>query len=119
MESTTPAMYTMKFYEVANYIAETNHQHSVVGFLISDKVFQSLSKAAQDIIVQAARETLESNYRDARGTAQKSLELLRAKVKQSTTPDLKPFQEAVQPVYKEFADQTGTADLIRQVQAVQ
>jgi tripartite ATP-independent transporter DctP family solute receptor len=118
MESTTPAMYTMKFYEVANYIAETNHQHSVVGFLISDKVFQSLSKAAQDVILQAARETLDSNYREARGTAQKSLELLRGKVKQTTTPDLKPFQEAVQPLYKEFGDQTGTAEMIRQVQAV-
>jgi len=118
MESTTPAMYTMKFYEVANYIAETNHQHSVVGFLISDKVFQSLSKATQEAIAQAARETMEINYRDARGTAQKSLEMLRAKVKQTTTPDLKPFQEAVQPVYKEFGDQTGTQELIRQIQAV-
>jgi tripartite ATP-independent transporter DctP family solute receptor len=118
MESTTPAMYTMKFYEVANYIAETNHQHSVVGFLISDKAFQGLSKSAQDIIVQAARETLDINYRDARGTAMKSLELLKAKVKQTTTPDLKAFQEAVAPVYKEFGDQTGTVDLIQQVQAV-
>ena len=118
MESTTPAMYTMKFYEVANYIAETNHQHSVVGFLISDKAFQSLSKAAQNVVRQAARETMDSNYREARGTAQKSLELLRAKVKQNTTPDLKPFQEAVQPLYKEFGDQTGTAEMIRQIQAV-
>jgi len=119
MESTTPAMYTMKFYEVANYIAETNHQHSVVGFLISEKAFQSLSKAAQEVVLQAARETMDSNYRDARGTAEKSLDLLRAKVKQTTKPDLKPFQEAVQPVYKEFAEQTGTAELIRQIQAVQ
>jgi tripartite ATP-independent transporter DctP family solute receptor len=118
MESTTPAMYTMKFFEVANYIAETNHQHSVVGFLISDKVFQSLSKSAQDVIVQAAKETLDINYRDARGTAEKSLDLLRAKVKQTTKPDLKPFQDAVQPVYKEFAEQTGTGEIIRQVQAV-
>jgi tripartite ATP-independent transporter DctP family solute receptor len=119
MESTTPAMYTMKFYEVANYIAETNHQHSVVGFLISEKVFQSLSKGAQEVVLQAARETMDTNYRDARGTAEKSLDLLRAKVKQTTKPDLKPFQDAVQPVYKEFADQTGTAELIRQIQAVQ
>ncbi len=118
MESTTPAMYTMKFYEVASYIAETNHQHSVVGFLLSEKVYQSLSRAAQDVIRQAARETLESNYRDARGTAQKSLELLRAKVKQTTTPDVKPLQDAVQPVYKEFGDQTGTAEMIRQIQAI-
>jgi len=118
MESTTPAMYTMKFFEVANYIAETNHQHSVVGFLISDKVFQSLSKSAQDVIVQAAKETLDINYRDARGTAEKSLDLLRAKVKQTTKPDLKPFQDAVQPVYKEFAEQTGTAEIIRQIQEV-
>jgi len=118
MESTTPAMYTMKFYEVANYIAETNHQHSVVGFLISEKFFQSLSKAAQEVILQAARETMDSNYRQARGTAQKSLDLLKAKVKQTTTPDIKPFQEAVQPVYKEFGDQTGTHELIRQIQAV-
>ncbi len=118
MESTTPAMYTMKFYEVANYIAETNHQHSVVGFLISEKVFQSLSKAAQEVILQAAPETMDTNSRQARGTAQKPLDLLRAKVKQMTKPDLKPFQEAVQAVYKEFADQTGTAELIRQIQAV-
>lgn len=118
MESTTPAMYTMKFFEVANYIAETNHQHSVVGFLISEKVFQSLPKTAQDALVQAARETMAINYRDARGTAQKSLDLLKAKVKQTTQPDLKPFQAAVQPVYKEFGDQTGTQELIRQIQAV-
>jgi C4-dicarboxylate-binding protein DctP len=89
-----------------------------VGFLISDKVFQSLSKSAQDVIVQAAKETLDINYRDARGTAEKSLDLLRAKVKQTTKPDLKPFQDAVQPVYKEFAEQTGTGEIIRQVQAV-
>ena len=118
MESTTPAMYTMKFYEVANYIAETNHQHSVVGFLISEKTFQLLSKAAQEVLLQAARETMDSNYRQARGTAEKSLDLLRAKVKQTTTPDLKPFQDAVQPVYKEFGDQTGTHELIRQIQLV-
>jgi tripartite ATP-independent transporter DctP family solute receptor len=118
MESTTPAMYTMKFYEVANYIAETNHQHSVVGFLISEKTFQLLSKAAQEVVLQAARETMDSNYRQARGTAEKSLDLLRAKVKQTTTPDLKPFQDAVQPVYKEFGDQTGTHELIRQIQLV-
>ncbi len=119
MESTTPAMYTMKFYEVANYVAETNHQHSVVGFLISDKLFQSLSKAAQEVVQQAARETMESNYQQEQGEAQQSLNLLNAKVKQSTKPDIKPFQEAVQPVYKEFADQTGSAELIRQIQAIQ
>jgi len=118
MEATTPGIYTMKFFEVTNYLAETNHQHSVVGFLISEKVFQSLSKAAQEVIVQAAKETLESNYRDARGTAQKSLDLVKAKMKQSTRPDLKPLQDAVQPVYKEFADQTGTAEMIRQIQAI-
>jgi tripartite ATP-independent transporter DctP family solute receptor len=116
MESTTPAMYTMKFYEVTNYLAETNHQHSVVGFLIGEAAFQSLSKSAQEAVVQAAKETLEVNYRDARGTAQQSLNLMKAKMKQVTSPDLKPFQAAVQPLYKEFADQTGTGDLIRQIQ---
>jgi TRAP-type C4-dicarboxylate transport system substrate-binding protein len=61
---------------------------------------------------------METNYREARGTAQKSLDLLKAKVKQATQPDLTPFQAAVQPVYKEFGDQTGTHELIRQIQAV-
>jgi len=118
MEATTPAIYTMKFYEVSNALAETNHQHSVVGFLISEKVFQSLSKPAQEAVLQAARETMDLNYREARGTAQKSLELLKARMKQTTAPDPQPFQAAVQPVYKEFGDQTGTQELIRQVQAV-
>jgi tripartite ATP-independent transporter DctP family solute receptor len=118
MEATPPGLYTMKFYEVANYIAETNHQHAVVGLLISEKTFQSLSKAAQEAVVQAAKETLEINYRDARGSAQQSLELLKAKVKQTTSPDMKPFQDAVQPLYKEFADQTGTGEIIRQIQEI-
>ena len=48
--------------------------------------------------------------------SQKSWDLLRAKAKQTTYPDLKPFREAVQPLYKEFADQTGTGDIIRQIQ---
>ena len=89
-----------------------------MGFLISEKAFQSLSKSAQEAVVQAAKETMDINYRDARGTAQKSLDLLKAKVKQTTTPDLKPFQAAVQPLYKEFADQTGTGEIIRQIQEI-
>lgn len=118
MEATTPAIYTMKFYEVTNYLAETNHQHSVVGFLISESAFQSLSKSAQDAVIQAAKETIDINYRDARGTAQRSLDLLKTKVKQVTSPDPKPFQAAVQPIYKEFADQTGTGEIIRQIQEI-
>jgi tripartite ATP-independent transporter DctP family solute receptor len=118
MEATTPAIYTMKFFEVSSYLAETNHQHSVVGFLVSEKVFQSLSRPAQEAVLHSARETMELNYREARGTAQQSLELLKAKMKQSTTPDLQALQAAVQPVYKEFGDQTGMHELIQQVQAV-
>jgi tripartite ATP-independent transporter DctP family solute receptor len=118
MEATTPAIYTMKFYEVSSYLSETNHQHSVVGFLISERVFQSLSKPAQEAVLQSARETMDLNYREARGTAQKSLDLLKAKMKQSTAPDLQPLQAAVQPVYKELGDQTGTQELIRQIQGV-
>jgi TRAP-type C4-dicarboxylate transport system substrate-binding protein len=119
MESTTPAIYTMKFYEVAQYLAETNHQHAVVQLLISDKVFQSLSKEMQDVLRQAARETLEINYQEARLASQKSWDLLRAKAKQTTYPDLRPFQDAVQPLYKEFGDQTKTGEIIRQIEGIQ
>jgi len=119
MESTTPAISTMKFYEVAGYLAETNHQHAVVQLLVSDKVFQSLSKDVQDVIRQAAKEATNINYQAARAASTASWDQLKAKAKQTTFPDLKPFQEAVQPLFKEFGEQTKTQDLIRQIQALQ
>jgi len=116
MESTPTAIYSMKFFEVAYYLAETNHQHGVVQMLIGEKVFGSLSAANQEIVRQAARETMGVNYQEARGEARKAFELLRGKVRQTTMPDLRPFREAVQPMYKEFGDRTGAGDLIRQIQ---
>ena len=119
MESSPPGIFTMKFYEVAPYLAETNHQHAVVQLLVSDKVFQSLSKDVQDVIRQAAKEATDINYRTARTASTASWDQLKAKAKQTTFPELGPFREAVQPLFKEFGEQTKTHELIRQIQAVQ
>ena len=119
MESTTPAMYAMKFHEVANHIAVTNHQHSVVAFLISDAVWQQIPAEDQQAIAEATQEMLAVNYREAEETASGSLDLLRAEVASTTDIDVAPFQAAVEPLYAEFGSQTGTTALIERIAAIQ
>lgn len=50
------------FYEVQDYILETNHMFSPVEWCINEKFFQSLPKEFQDIITEAAKSAAEYNW---------------------------------------------------------
>ncbi len=57
-------MYTMKFHEVGNYIAKTNHIFSTMIPLISESLFQKLSESQQQAVLEAAAEAVEWEWNE-------------------------------------------------------
>lgn len=118
MESTPTGIESMRFMEVSDYIAITNHQHAVCALLISDKLFKSLSVADQNIIKVAANEVSKLNFSQALKAAQHSQNNLSKQAKLTTEPDITEFQKAVDEIYDEFGKQTNTLAYIREIQNI-
>ncbi len=112
-------IYTAKIYEVARYLAETEHMYTPVVLLMSRAKFQSLPRDLQDVVVKTAREITPRQ----RALALETNRDLLARLKEQgmtivPVPDKRPFQERMQAVYKEFEGRLGK-DLISAVQAAQ
>jgi tripartite ATP-independent transporter DctP family solute receptor len=118
MESTPTGIESMRFMEVSDYIAITNHQHAVCALLISDRLFKSLSLAEQAIIQAAADEVSKINFAQAYKAAKNSQDNLSKQAVLTTEPDLTEFQKAVDSIYEEFGKQTNTLSYIRDIQAL-
>jgi tripartite ATP-independent transporter DctP family solute receptor len=68
-----------KFFEVQKYLSVTNHVYSPWIVLVSKKWWDTLSKAEQKILLDAARASREFERRDTREEAGKALADLKAK----------------------------------------
>ncbi|MBW2309123.1 MAG: TRAP transporter substrate-binding protein [Deltaproteobacteria bacterium] len=110
--------YAKKVYEVQKYLAVTHHQLSTSTMIINARYFYELPRDIQQAITQAAAETREYWQELSKNADQDIIEKFKAKGMKITYPDLKPFIEAVQPVYKEFAQRVGGMDRIKAVQAI-
>jgi tripartite ATP-independent transporter DctP family solute receptor len=118
MESTPPGIYSMKFYEITNYLTLTNHQHSVLGVLINEGFYQKLSNEDKKIINEAADEMLKLNRQESRQNAELTLMKLVTLHKVTYNPDTTPFQEKTDPLYKEFGEQSKTMDIIEDIKKI-
>ncbi|MFX0201677.1 MAG: TRAP transporter substrate-binding protein [Candidatus Hodarchaeota archaeon] len=118
MEATPPGIYSMKFYEVTNYLTITNHQHSVVGVLIRESLWKKLKPETQKALQSAVDEMLKLNYKEAPSNSDLMLMKLVMNNKVTYNPDLAPFQKAVESLYGEFGGETGTSDLIAKIRAI-
>ena len=67
MEGTVEIGWTFKIYEVTKYCTETHHILIDESFAINDAFFQSLPKAFQDSLIEAAQETAEWDTRPSLG----------------------------------------------------
>lgn len=92
-----------KLYEVAKYVSLTAHVHGGKGLLMSMKKFTSLSAEHQRAIVDSAEAVIPvgNNFVDQMvEEAQRELPKRGAVI--NTVSDLKPFKQAVIPVYEKF-----------------
>jgi len=115
MEATPPGLYSMKFYEVTNYLTLTNHIHSVLGALINEKVWNSLGEENQKALEEAMKEMIALNRKESRENANLMLMELVNEHKITYNPDTTPFQEKVKPIYDEWGKNTGTGSLIEEI----
>lgn len=108
--------YGMKFHEVAKHMAVTMHQLVSGSLIINEKYYQSLPKNLQAAIQKAARDTAAWSNKYCQAQHDYAISEFKKAGLKITTPNLAPFQNAVTPVYKKFADRVGGLSLIKKVQ---
>jgi tripartite ATP-independent transporter DctP family solute receptor len=106
-ENPIAIIYHQKIFEVQKYLALTGHFYSPTPLLMSLKVFDSLPKDIQKIMLDTAIECATYERNLLRDSEAKQIAEVKAKGMQVTTPNKKPFQDAAAPVYKEFEAQFG------------
>ena len=115
MESTPSGIYSMNFYEITNYLTITNHQHSVVGALINEKVWNNLGEENQKALEESMKEMITLNRKEAQENADLVLMKLIYNHKITYNPDTTPFKKKTKPIYDEWGKTTGTSSLIEEI----
>lgn len=97
-----------KFYEVQDYLMDTNHVPQMQAFFVNGESFESLDEATRTAIAEAARETVE-------WTSQKAIETQEADVEWLTTEggmelvdvDMEGIQDLIKEVPREVLGEDG------------
>tara|TARA_A100001037_G_scaffold300254_1_gene327431 strand:+ start:21874 stop:22890 length:1017 start_codon:yes stop_codon:yes gene_type:complete len=108
--------YGMKFHEVAKHMAVTMHQLVSGSLIINEKYYQKLPKNLQAAVQKAARDTAAWSNKYCQAQHDYAISEFKKAGLKITNPNLAPFQNAVAPVYKQFADRVGGMALIKKVQ---
>lgn len=110
-------IYLQNFFEVQSFTTDTGHVYSPFVLMISKKFWDDLPEDLQKIVKDAAVQARDHNRKLNRQMNAEYLEKLKDKMDVTIlTPEQRAaFQEAVQPVYNQFAEEIGK-DLIEEVQ---
>jgi tripartite ATP-independent transporter DctP family solute receptor len=103
-----------KFYEVTKFYSRTNHFRPPGVVAVSMKVWERLSKADQQVLLEEAKALQTYEIELTQKVERESLDNLRTKGMQLNDVDVEAFRKAVKPVHDKFAARFGT-DLIKQV----
>jgi tripartite ATP-independent transporter DctP family solute receptor len=111
-ENNHPSLISMKFYEVSKYYTLDEHMRIPDLTIFSTKVFDRLTKAQQQAVLQAGAEAT-AYMRGAWKVAEiEDLGKLKGLMKEIITVDKKPFQDAVASIVKEEAKRLGGEDFV-------
>ncbi|KAA0013836.1 TRAP transporter substrate-binding protein [Billgrantia pellis] len=111
---------TSNFHEVQDYGSETRHVYTPFIMMISERTWERLAPEYQELVQEAARQSAEYEIQLATEYDDWSREQLEEKGMQITRlndEQIAAFQEAVQPVYDEWAPRIGE-DLIAEIQDI-
>ncbi|MCR2807710.1 TRAP transporter substrate-binding protein [Paenibacillus soyae] len=102
-ENNYPSYYSSKHYEVAPHLLLDSHQRVPEVLLVSKTVWEKLSKEDQEIIRQAALDSIEFQREEWAKYEKESEEAVRAAgVTITEVTDLQPWKDAVKPVIEEY-----------------
>ena len=110
--------YSSKFYEVQEFGSETRHVYTPFLFMMSQQLFDELSAADQEIVLEAAKaagdydRVINREYDDY---AKAELAAGGMEITELTPAQLQVFQDATQSVYDNWGPEIGS-DLVKSVQ---
>ncbi len=108
-------IYLMGFYEVQEYITETQHIYDPVPMLMSLVTWDKLSPERQQIVKEAAEEVKAWEREEARKDKAKYKEVIEGtgqnQIIELTDAQRAKFRDAAQPVYDNFKDQALLKEL--------
>ena len=96
-----------KLYESQKYMTITRHAYAPAPIIMSLMTWKKLNASQQDAVMKAAKEA--ANYEREFDNASEAswLKELAAKGMTIATPNLKPFLDAVKPVYEQYSEKYG------------
>ncbi|GAL35793.1 TRAP-type transport system periplasmic component predicted N-acetylneuraminate-binding protein [Vibrio maritimus] len=97
----------MKFYEVQDNLAITNHIVNDQMVIISDSTWQKLSESERKIVQDAVLKAGEAHTASVKKQEAELISFFEAEGVTVTYPELGPFREAMQPLYSEFEAKIG------------
>ena len=98
-----------KLYESQKYLSITRHAYAPAPIIMSMGTWKKLTPAQQELVKKAAQEAAEHERAWDNKMEADWLKELKAKGMIVATPDLRPFQKAVQPVYDQYTAKYGKA----------
>ena len=98
-ENPTDTIYSIRFYEVAPFIALTRHVYGPLAMAVSEATWKRLSSADQAAVMKAARESSALSRKLVRESEDRQLAEMASKGAKISKPDIAAFRAAVQPVY--------------------
>jgi tripartite ATP-independent transporter DctP family solute receptor len=115
-ENNIPSFDTAKHYESVKMYSKTEHSMAPEILVMSKIIYDKLSKAEQDMVRAAAKESVAFQRQKWDEQEAKSLAVVKAAGAEIIEVDKKSFQAVMGPVYEKFM---VTADMKRLVKAVQ
>ncbi|MDP2574793.1 sialic acid TRAP transporter substrate-binding protein SiaP [Vibrio penaeicida] len=116
-ENPLPTIKTMKFYEVQENLALTNHIVNDQMVIISENTWQKLSSDQQKIVSDAVAKAGEAHTASVKKQESELVSFFESKGVNVTYPELSPFREAMQPLYAEFEEKVGQP-IVKQLAAM-
>jgi len=118
-ENNYPSYDTARHYEVAKYYAITDHSMAPEMLLMSKKVYDALTPAEQQIIRDAAKQSVPYMRKLWDEKELESRKKVEAGGAQIVEVDKKSFSDAMKPVYDKFITDPKLKDMVQKVQATQ
>lgn len=117
-ENNVPSYESSRHFEVAKYYAKTEHSMAPEMLLFSKRVWDTLKPADQQLLRQAAKESVPYMRKLWDAREEKSLAAIKAAGTQVLEVDKASFSQAMAPVYARFLKDPKLQDLVKRIQDV-
>lgn len=116
-ENPIDPFYSMGFHEVQNYLTVTKHNYQTQNFIANKEWFESLDPEHQQIITEAAAETISIQRDLQSGFNEDYLEEVSEYLEfnELSENQIEEFRKLSEPLYEKFADTPSREELIEKI----